>query len=246
MLAPTSAASSAIPSARSSTHWTGRSRGAARPTVSECAVPPIALMSERFAAAAWRPTSRGRGPVAAEVASLDQQVGGDDDVAPRGAQHRGVVAGADEDVRPLLEPPGQGTDQAELPDVCERGVRREVARRMRHERHLTRSRPSAGPSVPHRRRPVGCERSRLPSTEGVEHGRPGLHPDPDRCRQGRGGRSRITDIKGVILAEDVTGPYDVIVRAEARNVDELGKLVVAKVQTLDGITRTLTCPVVHI
>ena len=57
---------------------------------------------------------------------------------------------------------------------------------------------------------------------------------------------RITDIKGDILAEDVTGPYDVIVRAEARNVDELGKLVVAKVQTLDGITRTLTCPVVHI
>jgi DNA-binding Lrp family transcriptional regulator len=57
---------------------------------------------------------------------------------------------------------------------------------------------------------------------------------------------KITDIKGVIMAEDVTGPYDVIVRAEARNVDELGKLVVAKVQTLDGITRTLTCPVVHI
>ena len=56
----------------------------------------------------------------------------------------------------------------------------------------------------------------------------------------------ITDIKGVIPAEDVTGPYDVIVRAEARNVDELGKLVVAKVQTLNGITRTLTCPVVHI
>lgn len=58
--------------------------------------------------------------------------------------------------------------------------------------------------------------------------------------------SQITDIEGVIVAEDVTGPYDVIVRAEAKNVDELGKLVVAKVQTLDGITRTLTCPVVHI
>lgn len=53
-------------------------------------------------------------------------------------------------------------------------------------------------------------------------------------------------IEGVKLAEDVTGPYDVIVRAEARNVDELGKLVVSKVQNLDGITRTLTCPVVHI
>jgi DNA-binding Lrp family transcriptional regulator len=58
--------------------------------------------------------------------------------------------------------------------------------------------------------------------------------------------ARITELKGVVLAEDVTGPYDVIVRAEARNVDELGKLVVAKVQGLEGITRTLTCPVVHI
>ncbi|MBA2574243.1 MAG: Lrp/AsnC ligand binding domain-containing protein [Actinomycetota bacterium] len=56
----------------------------------------------------------------------------------------------------------------------------------------------------------------------------------------------IADVSGVTLAEDVTGPYDVIVRAEARNVDELGKLVVAKVQAISGITRTLTCPVVHI
>ena len=56
----------------------------------------------------------------------------------------------------------------------------------------------------------------------------------------------IAEVKGVTLAEDVTGPYDVIVRAEARNVDELGKLVVARVQSIDGITRTLTCPVVHL
>ena len=60
------------------------------------------------------------------------------------------------------------------------------------------------------------------------------------------GMAEITNLKGVILAEDVTGPYDVIVRAEAANVDELGKMVVAKVQTMPGITRTLTCPVVHI
>ncbi|TYL51588.1 Lrp/AsnC family transcriptional regulator [Nocardioides sambongensis] len=56
----------------------------------------------------------------------------------------------------------------------------------------------------------------------------------------------VGQIPGVALAEDVTGPYDVIVRAEARNVDELGQLVVSKVQNLEGITRTLTCPVVHI
>lgn len=56
----------------------------------------------------------------------------------------------------------------------------------------------------------------------------------------------IRDISGVLQAEDVTGPYDVIVRAEADNVDNLGKLVVAKIQAVPGITRTLTCPVVHI
>jgi len=56
----------------------------------------------------------------------------------------------------------------------------------------------------------------------------------------------ISEITGVIQAEDVTGPYDVIVRAEAESVDELGRLVVARVQSVDGITRTLTCPVVNI
>ena len=53
-------------------------------------------------------------------------------------------------------------------------------------------------------------------------------------------------LTGVTNAEDVTGPYDVIVRAEADTMDELGKLVVANVQAVPGITRTLTCPVVHL
>ena len=58
--------------------------------------------------------------------------------------------------------------------------------------------------------------------------------------------SEIANIKGVTMAEDVTGPYDVIVRAEADSVDDLGRLVVARVQSVDGITRTLTCPIVNI
>jgi DNA-binding Lrp family transcriptional regulator len=53
-------------------------------------------------------------------------------------------------------------------------------------------------------------------------------------------------IAGVLSAEDVTGPYDVIVRAQADDVDSLGKLVVATVQGVQGITRTLTCPVVNL
>jgi DNA-binding Lrp family transcriptional regulator len=56
----------------------------------------------------------------------------------------------------------------------------------------------------------------------------------------------IAEISGVAQADDVTGPYDVIVRAEAENVDELGRLVVAQIQAVPGITRTLTCPIVHI
>lgn len=56
----------------------------------------------------------------------------------------------------------------------------------------------------------------------------------------------VAAIAGVQAAEDVTGPYDVIVQAEAATVDDLGKLVVAKIQAVEGITRTLTCPVVHL
>jgi hypothetical protein len=44
----------------------------------------------------------------------------------------------------------------------------------------------------------------------------------------------------------VTGPYDVILRTEAGSIDELGRMVVSQVQLVDGITRTLTCPVVHL
>jgi DNA-binding Lrp family transcriptional regulator len=53
-------------------------------------------------------------------------------------------------------------------------------------------------------------------------------------------------IPGVRFADVVTGPYDVIVRAEAADIDGLGKLIVAKVQAVPGVTRTLTCPVVHL
>jgi DNA-binding Lrp family transcriptional regulator len=56
----------------------------------------------------------------------------------------------------------------------------------------------------------------------------------------------IAVLGGVTAAEDVTGPYDVIVRAEAETMDDLGRLVIAKIQTVEGITRTLTCPIVHV
>jgi DNA-binding Lrp family transcriptional regulator len=56
----------------------------------------------------------------------------------------------------------------------------------------------------------------------------------------------ISQIDGVARVDAVTGPYDVIVLSEARNVDELGKMIVSQVQLVSGITRTLTCSVVHL
>jgi DNA-binding Lrp family transcriptional regulator len=56
----------------------------------------------------------------------------------------------------------------------------------------------------------------------------------------------IAEIDGVVSADDVTGPYDVIAVAEAESVDDLGRMVVSRVQLIEGITRTLTCPVVNL
>ena len=51
-------------------------------------------------------------------------------------------------------------------------------------------------------------------------------------------------LEGVISADPVTGPYDVVVRAESRSLDELGRGILSRIEGVDGITRTLTCPVV--
>jgi DNA-binding Lrp family transcriptional regulator len=56
----------------------------------------------------------------------------------------------------------------------------------------------------------------------------------------------LAELPGVIAADDVTGPYDVIVRATASDIDELGRMVASRLQAVDGITRTLTCPIVNL
>ncbi len=56
----------------------------------------------------------------------------------------------------------------------------------------------------------------------------------------------VRSIAGVREAENVTGPYDVVVKVEAEGVDQLGRLVVSEIQMVQGITRTLTCPVVRL
>ena len=58
--------------------------------------------------------------------------------------------------------------------------------------------------------------------------------------------SQVSQVDGVAAAVVVTGPYDVIARLVADDIDSLGKLVVSRIQAIDGVSRTLTCPVVHL
>jgi DNA-binding Lrp family transcriptional regulator len=55
----------------------------------------------------------------------------------------------------------------------------------------------------------------------------------------------LSELDGVQLADDLAGPYDVIARVQAPGLDQLGKLVASRIQAVDGITRTLTCMVIH-
>jgi len=56
----------------------------------------------------------------------------------------------------------------------------------------------------------------------------------------------IAEVPGVVRVDAVTGPYDVVVLTESDNVDELGRMIVSRVQLVPGITRTLTCSVVNL
>jgi DNA-binding Lrp family transcriptional regulator len=55
----------------------------------------------------------------------------------------------------------------------------------------------------------------------------------------------LRDVPGVSERASLAGPYDVIARAQARDIDELARLVASRVQALGGVRRAMSCPVVH-
>jgi DNA-binding Lrp family transcriptional regulator len=57
--------------------------------------------------------------------------------------------------------------------------------------------------------------------------------------------NEVSAIEGITSAVAVTGPYDVIALVEAASIDALGEMVIFRIQSVKGITRTLTCPVVR-
>lgn len=60
------------------------------------------------------------------------------------------------------------------------------------------------------------------------------------------GAAALRGLPGILETVSLAGPYDSIARANAREADELAKLISSRVQALDGRRRTMTCPVVHL
>jgi DNA-binding Lrp family transcriptional regulator len=56
----------------------------------------------------------------------------------------------------------------------------------------------------------------------------------------------LRDVPGVLETASLAGPCDVIARAQAQDIDVLARLVASRVQALDGVRQTMTCPVVHL
>ena len=59
----------------------------------------------------------------------------------------------------------------------------------------------------------------------------------------------LAELRGLPLvqrADDVTGPYDIIALLAGDTLEEIGHEVVQGIQVIEGVTRTLTCPLGHL
>jgi DNA-binding Lrp family transcriptional regulator len=53
-------------------------------------------------------------------------------------------------------------------------------------------------------------------------------------------RDQMRNIKGVINAEIVTGPYDIIVHIQAKEMSEMTQIVTEKLLSIKGVGKTIT------
>ncbi len=68
-----------------------------------------------------------------------------------------------------------------------------------------------------------------------------------QAQPGRGAHvaQAVAQLEHVLEVANVTGPYDVIVLAEATGIIEIGKLVLRPIQEVEGVIRTMTCPIIE-
>jgi DNA-binding Lrp family transcriptional regulator len=55
--------------------------------------------------------------------------------------------------------------------------------------------------------------------------------------------ARIAKIPGVQSAHLITGPYDIVAVVDAGDPQAIGSIVMAKIQAVEGVGKTVTCVV---
>src|SRR5699024_7615273 len=190
------------------------------------------------------------GPVRTEVEPLHQHVGSRDNPAVRCGDHRGIVARSQHRLVGLSTPCRHVRDRGELTEPRHRFPfgSRLVGFARRHGAPSLRWRTLVGcPTIADLRYVRSVPEPNETTSQALEpKGRAVVYAYiliQTEVGKAAAVATEIANIAGVTMSEDVTGPYDVIVRAGADDVDTLGQLVVASVQNVEGITRTLTCPV---
>jgi DNA-binding Lrp family transcriptional regulator len=63
--------------------------------------------------------------------------------------------------------------------------------------------------------------------------------------KGRTVMEKMGKFKNVADVEAISGPYDLIVSVTGSDYNEIGRLVVEKLQAIDGVEKTLTCTVIN-
>ena len=56
----------------------------------------------------------------------------------------------------------------------------------------------------------------------------------------------LSHMKEIKRLDIIMGPYDIIAEVEAKDHDSLSRMVMDKLQRIDAINHTMTCPVVSI
>ncbi|HID93028.1 MAG TPA: Lrp/AsnC family transcriptional regulator [bacterium (Candidatus Stahlbacteria)] len=55
---------------------------------------------------------------------------------------------------------------------------------------------------------------------------------------------KLSKLKGVQHVDAITGPYDIISIVQGTDFSTIGRMVVDQIQTIEGITDTITCNVI--
>jgi len=63
--------------------------------------------------------------------------------------------------------------------------------------------------------------------------------------KGRKVMDLLAKFRNVSEAEAISGPYDLIVSVSGSDYNEIGRFVIEKLQSIEGVEKTLTCNVIN-